>query len=181
MTPAPVGAELEILKQQAQAEVRELRQRIARLSDDGIDLILRGARSHYDWTDDPVTDDDLRNIYDIAKLGPTSMNTNPARYVIVRSQEAKQRIIVPHKEVQDLGFEGVKQEGVSVTTEFGMVASTGYLLNIDKMHMRCLDGQLFVPRGPEYDIRTDSYLFLLGWFGNMFWEPKFFSKIGDLT
>lgn len=99
----------------------------------------------------------------------------------LNKQEAKQRIIVPHKEVQDLGFEGVKQEGVSVTTEFGMTASTGYLLNIDKMHMRCLDGQLFVPRGPEYDIRTDSYLFLLGWFGNMFWEPKFFSKIGDLT
>lgn len=97
-------------------------------------------------------------------------------YDYLNKQEAKQRIVVPHKEVEDLGFEGAKQEGVSIVTEFGMAASTGYLLNIDKMHMRCLYGQLFMPRGPEYSIERDAYLFLMGWFGNLYFEPKFFSK-----
>ncbi len=97
-------------------------------------------------------------------------------YDYLNKQEAKQTIIVPHKEVQDLGFEGAKQEGVSIMTEFGMTANVGYLLNIDKMHMRCLTKQLFVPKGPEYDIRSFSWLFAMAWFGNMYFEPKFFSK-----
>lgn len=96
-------------------------------------------------------------------------------YDYLNKQEAKQRVVVPHKEAQDLGFEGAKQEGVIINTEFGQTASTGWMLNIDKMEMRCLSSQLFIPKGPLYDIRTDSHLFSMGWFGNMVFEPKFFS------
>ena len=58
----------------AQQEIRNLRSRITDLSDDGIDLILREARSHYGWQDKPITDDDLKNIYDITVTGPTSLS-----------------------------------------------------------------------------------------------------------
>ena len=77
---------------QAQQAIRDLRQRVQTLGDDQIDLILREARSHYKWTDKPVSDDLLRQIYDITIAGPTSMNTCPARFVFVRSQAAKERL-----------------------------------------------------------------------------------------
>ncbi|MGJ8546489.1 MAG: malonic semialdehyde reductase [Sulfitobacter sp.] len=76
----------------AQQDVRNLRAKLDRLEDAEIDLILRDARSHYAWTDRPVSDDLLREIYDITINGPTSMNTCPARFVFVRSAEAKARL-----------------------------------------------------------------------------------------
>lgn len=76
----------------AQAAVRALRGRIDRLDDDGIDLILRDARSHYDWQDRPVPDALLQEIYAIAAMGPTSMNTCPARFVFVTSDAAKAKL-----------------------------------------------------------------------------------------
>lgn len=80
------------LRDQAQEAVRDLRARVARLGDGEIDLILRDARSHYAWTDRPVSDAMLRDIYDITIAGPTSMNTCPARFVFVRSADAKDRL-----------------------------------------------------------------------------------------
>lgn len=76
----------------AQQDVRRLRGRIDRLNDDAIDLILRDARSHYAWSDKPVSDEMLHTLYDITINGPTSMNTCPARFKFVRSQEAKERL-----------------------------------------------------------------------------------------
>jgi 3-hydroxypropanoate dehydrogenase len=62
------------------------------LSDDAIDLILREARSHYAWTDRPIPDALLQELYDITISGPTSMNTLPARFVFVKSAEGKARL-----------------------------------------------------------------------------------------
>ncbi len=76
----------------AQAAVRALRQRIGRLDDDAIDLILRDARSHYAWTDKPVSEELLRELYEITIQGPTSMNTCPARFVFITSDEGKDRL-----------------------------------------------------------------------------------------
>lgn len=78
--------------EQAQQLVRDLRARKPNLDDDGIDLILRGARNHYSWTDRPVTREILEELYGIVAAGPTSMNTCPARFVFVTSQEGKDRI-----------------------------------------------------------------------------------------
>jgi 3-hydroxypropanoate dehydrogenase len=72
--------------------VRDLRERVGPLDDGAIDLILRDARSHYAWTDKPVSDDMLRAIFEITINGPTSMNTCPARFVFVRSDAAKARL-----------------------------------------------------------------------------------------
>ncbi|UAJ10524.1 malonic semialdehyde reductase [Polymorphobacter megasporae] len=54
--------------------------------------LFRAARSQNGWKPDPVGDDELEAAYDIAKWGPTSMNTQPMRAVIIRSPEAKERL-----------------------------------------------------------------------------------------
>lgn len=89
---APTGTELDALRAKAQEDHRSLRQRISRLSDDAIDLILRDARSHYAWTDKPIPDGLLEEIYEITINGPTSMNTLPARFIFVTSSEGKERL-----------------------------------------------------------------------------------------
>jgi len=83
---APTGEELAQARAQAQRAHRDMRARLGRLTDDAIDLILRGARSHYAWTDTPVPDDLLEEIFEITINGATSMNTLPARIVFVKSE-----------------------------------------------------------------------------------------------
>ena len=63
------------------------------LHDAGRDLILRAARTQNGWLPTPVTDAELREIYDMMRLGPTSANTCPARIVFLRTPEAKARLI----------------------------------------------------------------------------------------
>lgn len=76
----------------AQEDVRALRDKITTLESAQIDLILTGARSHYAWTDKPVPVGMLHDIFDITKMGPTSMNTCPARFIFVRSEAGKARL-----------------------------------------------------------------------------------------
>lgn len=76
----------------AAQRVRRLRERIRRLDDDSLDLVLREARSHHTWTDRPVTDDDIRMLYEVVKMGATSMNGCPARFVFVRTEAGKERL-----------------------------------------------------------------------------------------
>lgn len=61
-------------------------------NDAALDLIFRSARSFNRFTDQPVSDDTLRQLYELLKWGPTSMNCQPARYVFVKSAEAKARL-----------------------------------------------------------------------------------------
>ena len=63
-----------------------------KLPDDALNQIFREARTHTTWLDRPVSDDTLRQVYDLMKWGPTSANASPARFVIVRSREAKERL-----------------------------------------------------------------------------------------
>ncbi len=83
---SPAGADA---NDKARADVRALRSRIAAADPATLDLLLRDARTHYGWSDRPVTDDQLRALVDLTKWGPTSMNQQPARFVFVRSPEAK--------------------------------------------------------------------------------------------
>ena len=62
------------------------------MSKDGLDLIFRNARTHNAWLDKPVEDALLRQVYDLAKMGPTSANMCPMRIVFVKSAEAKKRL-----------------------------------------------------------------------------------------
>ncbi|MGH3947717.1 MAG: malonic semialdehyde reductase [Pseudonocardiaceae bacterium] len=65
------------------------------LSKDAQDLLFRHARTANSFSDEPVTDEQVRAIYDLVKWAPTSMNQQPLRVVLARSDEAKQRLL-PH-------------------------------------------------------------------------------------
>src|SRR3984893_2434970 len=66
-----------------------------RLDDAALDVIFRAARTHRAWQDRPLTSEQVRAIYDIAKCGPTAGNICPGRFVFVREQSAKERL-KPH-------------------------------------------------------------------------------------
>jgi 3-hydroxypropanoate dehydrogenase len=89
---ALTGQELENARAAAQAECRALKDSVGRLDDGAIDLILRRARSHYAWTDRPVSAEILKQIVEITSAGPTSMNSCPARFVFVTSDGGKERL-----------------------------------------------------------------------------------------
>jgi 3-hydroxypropanoate dehydrogenase len=61
-------------------------------STEDLDLIFRKARTHNVWLDKPVEDELLKQVYDLAKMGPTSANMCPMRIVFVKSREAKERL-----------------------------------------------------------------------------------------
>jgi 3-hydroxypropanoate dehydrogenase len=63
-----------------------------KLNDEGLDLLFREARTHNAWLDRPVEDDTLRALYDLVKWGPTAANASPARFVFLRSRQAKERL-----------------------------------------------------------------------------------------
>lgn len=62
------------------------------LNDQALDTIFRTARSHNGWQDKPVSEAQLKQVYDLMKWGPTSANSCPARLVFVTSDAAKQRL-----------------------------------------------------------------------------------------
>ncbi|MFJ9704005.1 malonic semialdehyde reductase [Streptomyces sp. NPDC101234] len=57
------------------------------------DLLFREARSANTFTDEPVTEEQVQAIYDLVKFGPTAMNQTPLRVVLVRSPEARERLV----------------------------------------------------------------------------------------
>lgn len=65
---------------------------MTRIAPEALDQLFLKARTQNGWLDTPVPDQVLRDIYDIAKMGPTSMNTQPMRLLFLRSREAKQRL-----------------------------------------------------------------------------------------
>lgn len=69
------------------------------LDPQGQDLLFREARTANTFSDEPVTDEQVETIYDLVKWAPTSMNNQPLRIVLVRSPEARARLV-------DLMFEG---------------------------------------------------------------------------
>lgn len=62
------------------------------LPQEALDTLFRSARTYNAFQDRPVTDDTLREVHDLLKLGPTSANCSPARFVFVRSTEGKARL-----------------------------------------------------------------------------------------
>jgi 3-hydroxypropanoate dehydrogenase len=55
-------------------------------------ILFQDARTHTVWQDRPVSEELLRAAWDLAKMGPTSANSSPARIVFVTSREAKERL-----------------------------------------------------------------------------------------
>ena len=62
------------------------------VNDQALDTLFREARTYSRWLPRSVTDETLRNLYDLLKWGPTSANASPARFAFLRSKEAKERL-----------------------------------------------------------------------------------------
>lgn len=77
---------------EARSRIEDYRQRVEALDENGRDLLFREARSHNWWQDRDVSDDQLREIWDLMKFGSTSSNTLPARLLFIRSAEAKEKL-----------------------------------------------------------------------------------------
>ena len=63
------------------------------LNDAALDQLFRQARTVHAFKPEPVSDETLRQLYELLKWGPTAFNAQPARYVFVKSAEAKARLI----------------------------------------------------------------------------------------
>ncbi len=57
-----------------------------------LDQLFRSARTYYGWTDAPVEEGVVRDLYDLMKWSPTSANSSPARFVWVRSPKGKAKL-----------------------------------------------------------------------------------------
>ncbi|MBO6038209.1 MAG: malonic semialdehyde reductase [Acetobacter sp.] len=57
-----------------------------------LDCLFRHARTPLYWTDRPIDEAVIQNLYDVVCLGPTSGNCSPARFVFITSQNARERI-----------------------------------------------------------------------------------------
>jgi 3-hydroxypropanoate dehydrogenase len=64
-----------------------------RLHDAALDTLFRKARSYNRWSPAPVPEATLRELYELLKLGPTSANCSPARFVFVVREEAKAKLL----------------------------------------------------------------------------------------
>jgi hypothetical protein len=76
-----------------------------------------------------------------------------------------------------LGFEDtLNMDGCDITSEYGIPANTGYGFNVDMMELRSMQGQMFVPNGPEYNQGTMSWRFVIDFWGNLCFNPRYFVK-----
>lgn len=71
------------------------------LDDKALDTLFRQARTYNNFTDQDVSDALLQAVFDLAKMGPTSANCCPARFIFVKSKEGKERLR-PHMDQGNL-------------------------------------------------------------------------------
>lgn len=66
---------------------------LLKLSPEAQDLLFREGRTANTFTDEPVTEEQVEAIQDLVKYGPTAMNSQPLRVVLIRSDEARARLL----------------------------------------------------------------------------------------
>lgn len=62
------------------------------LASDALARLFTEARTHYDWDEAPLPEEQLRALYDLLKFGPTSANGSPARFLFCASAEARAKL-----------------------------------------------------------------------------------------
>jgi 3-hydroxypropanoate dehydrogenase len=77
---------------QKTAEARNLNTNKATITEEALNQLFHGARTHSAWLNRPIPVELLRKAYDLARLGPTSANGSPARFVFLTTPSAKARL-----------------------------------------------------------------------------------------
>jgi len=96
------------------------------LDDTAKDVLFREARTANTFSDEPVTDEELEAIYDLLKWAPTSANTQPLRLLVVRSAEAKARLL-------PLMSEGNRAKTATAPAVAIVAADTAFHINIPRL------------------------------------------------
>jgi 3-hydroxypropanoate dehydrogenase len=65
---------------------------MTQLDEKSLDILFNNARSINGWKDTPIEDEKLNKLYELARLGPTAANSNPARFLFIKSPQAKERL-----------------------------------------------------------------------------------------
>src|ERR1700687_4652439 len=74
-------------------QTRDAAARSTKISSDALDQLFRNARTHSAWLPTRVSLETLREVYELARWGPTSANSTPARFVFLESEAAKARLL----------------------------------------------------------------------------------------
>ncbi|HEX7026377.1 MAG TPA: malonic semialdehyde reductase [Gammaproteobacteria bacterium] len=62
------------------------------LDQTALDALFLNARTHHAWRSKPVSDAQLVKLYELTRMGPTSMNSSPARFVFITSNEGREKL-----------------------------------------------------------------------------------------
>ncbi len=108
------------------------RPRSARLPEPAISTLFHQARTYNRWQRHELGEDAIREIYEAAAFGPTSANGSPARFVWIRSEAAKQRLV----ECVNPGNE-IKVLGASATVIIGY--DPNFYLKLDRLMPHAAD------------------------------------------
>ena len=87
-----LNEEQKLAVEKAQNEFSQLKNNSDHLTDDQLNLLFGQARSMNGWKDQDVSDDMLYSLYELTKMGPTSTNSCPGRFVFIKSQKMKEKI-----------------------------------------------------------------------------------------
>lgn len=87
------------------------------LPDACLDQLFRDARTYNGYLDRSVSEDQLRAIWDLAKMGPTSANSLPARIVWLTTQEAKERLA---RHASDSNADKIRKAPVALILAFDL-------------------------------------------------------------
>lgn len=96
------------------------------------------------------------------------------------TNDSRQQVYVNRNEKTGLTALGwgdvINFEGVDITYEYGMPLNVGYGFNTMQMMLMSLQPTLFKADGPEYNIEDKSWRTSLDFFGNCWWNPRYFTK-----
>lgn len=83
---------------------------------------------------------------------------------------------------KELGFpEALTFEGATLAYDYDCPSGKGYAINPQEMALYSVHDQLMYTDGPTWDMREQAYLFLVGFLGNLRWNPKHFAEFGSYT
>lgn len=94
--------------------------------------------------------------------------------------DSKERTIVTKQNgLRSYGFtDTFEQDGAEICTEYGVPAGCGYGLSIQNMELRCMESSLFTSEGPDYNIDTQAYRYVVSVLANLkFVSPRNFFKL----
>ena len=94
------------------------------VSDETLDLLFREARSANTFSDEPVSVEQVRDVFELVKLGPTMMNIQPMRLLLVEKGEGRDRL-VPHM------AEGNRAKAESAAVVAVVAADTDFHTSMD--------------------------------------------------